>query len=89
MFDSSFTYLYMYSAIGNKYMHTDTLSGGAANANPIGAPEYIKITSNAVGYKFNLPYYDDSKAVLSEVEFYSGTERVDYQFGTQGCFNFK
>ena len=89
MFDSSFTYLYMYSAIGNKYMHTDTLSGGAANANPIGAPEYIKITSNAVGYKFNLPYYDDSKAFLSEVEFYSGTERVDYQFGTQGCFNFK
>ena len=87
-FDSSYRYIHMYSKISDKYMHLETLSSGVKNENPIGVPEYIKVTSNAGGYTFNIPYFNDVNSFLMNVKFYSGTERVTYKEGKQGCFNF-
>jgi len=88
LFDSSFQYLYMYSKIANAHMHKDKLTSGAENANPIGAPEYIKITSNPQNYQFRIPYNTESDSFLSGVKFYSGNTEVKYAQGTQGCFTF-
>ena len=78
----------MYSKISDKYMHLGALSTGEKNENPIGVPAYIKITSNAGGYTFHIPYFDDANSFFMNVDFYSGTERVAYRAGKQGYFNF-
>ena len=88
LLDSSYQNLYMYTKIADKYMHLNTLSSGAKNENPVGPPEYIKITGNVNNYKFRLPYDSDSNAFLAEVDFYDGETKVEYKMGNQGCFTF-
>ena len=86
---SDYQKLYMYSEITDRYMHLDQTYAGANNDNPIGVPEYVKISSNVNGYKFKIPYDSDPDAFLAGVEFTSGTDTVEYKRGTQGWFNFQ
>ena len=88
LFDSNYQYLYMYSKIGDKNMHLEQTSTGVKNDNPIGPPEFIKISSNKNGYKFNIPYYSESDSFFADTEFTSGTEKVEYKKGEQGWFKF-
>ena len=78
----------MYTKIANHTMHLDILDSGAKNENPIGPPEFIKVTSNVNNYQFKIPYSSLSNAFLSGTDFYSGTTKVNYELGTQGCFTF-
>ena len=86
---SDYQKLYMYSEITDRYMHLDQTYAGANNDNPIGVPEYVKISSNVNGYQFNIPYDSDPDAFLAGVEFISGTDTVEYNSGIQGWFNFQ
>ena len=86
---SEYQRLYMYSEITDRYMHLGQTYAGVNNDNPIGVPEYIKISSNVNGYQFNIPYDSDPDAFLAGVEFTSETDKVEYKKGSQGWFNFQ
>ena len=88
LYDSSYSYLHMYSAIADKYMHKDEFSTGVKNDNPIGRPDYIKISSNVNNYTFNIPYFSDLSSFFTGVDFYDGEQKVNYKSGIQGCFKF-
>ncbi len=88
MFGPDYQYLYMYTSISDKYMHKNYTSTGKENNNPIGVPEYLRVSSNANGYMFKLPYDSDPEAFLAGVDFYSGDTKVEYKQGNQGCFTF-
>ncbi len=88
LYDSSYQYLHMYTKISDKYMHRDTLSTGTKNENPIGVPEYLKISSNVNGYQFRLPYDSDPHHFLAGIDFYSGDTKVEYKQGNRGWFTF-
>ena len=69
------------------YMHLDEVNS-QKNNNPIGVPEYIKITSNENGYKFRVPYKDDPNFFFAGVKFYTAGKLSVYAKGVVGAFNF-
>ena len=63
--------------------HTWTVfDGNFNNDNPIGKPDYIKITGNDSGYVFKLPYDDDPDAFFAETKFIYGNGENEYYIGT-------
>ena len=89
--DSSYADLNLFtdrlSTLKSPYMNLEEIDS-VKNNNPIGVPEYIKITSNKMGYRFKLPYNSDVDSFFSEVDFYSGSQKVEYASGSQGDFDF-
>jgi len=63
--------------------HTWTvLEDNFHNDNPIGKPDYIKITGNDSGYVFRLPCDDDPEAFFAETKFIYGNGENEYYLGT-------
>jgi hypothetical protein len=63
--------------------HTWTVfEGNFNNDNPIGNPEFIKVTANESGYVFKLPYDDDPNAFFAETKFIYGNGENEYYVGT-------
>ncbi len=81
-----------------KYMHRETtdhtclkrnidltlleLEGNFHNDNPIGRPEYIKVTNNEAGYVYKLPYDEDPESFFAETKFIYGEGEDEYYLGT-------
>ncbi len=69
------------------YMHLSPMPDGTPNNNPIAPPEYVKVSKNAGGYKYRVPFQTDGQ-FLSAVKFYSDGIETDYGLGEKGAFMF-
>ena len=63
--------------------HTWTVIEGVYdNDNPIGKPDYIKVTGNEAGYVYRIPFSDDPDSFFAETKFIYGEGEGEYYLGT-------